>query len=92
MQLNYHDQAADKGVYIVGSCGFDSIPADMGVVYTRDQFKGMFVMQFYSKTYYITISLIILIYIKQFPLPGALTAVESFLTASAGPEVGVLKF
>ncbi|XP_073783520.1 saccharopine dehydrogenase a, tandem duplicate 2 isoform X1 [Danio rerio] len=40
MQLNYHDQAADKGVYIVGSCGFDSIPADMGVIYTRDQFKG----------------------------------------------------
>ncbi len=70
MQLNYHDQAAEKGVYIVGSCGFDSIPADMGVVYTRDQFKGMFVMQFYSKTYYITISLIILIYIKQFLLQG----------------------
>lgn len=44
MQLNYHDQAAEKGVYIVGSCGFDSIPADIGVIYTRDQFKGMFVM------------------------------------------------
>ena len=41
MQLNYNSQAADKGVYIIGSCGFDSIPADMGVLYTRDQFKGM---------------------------------------------------
>lgn len=40
MQLNYDSQAADKGVYIIGSCGFDSIPADMGVIYTRDQFKG----------------------------------------------------
>ncbi|XP_068182430.1 saccharopine dehydrogenase-like oxidoreductase [Antennarius striatus] len=40
MQLNYNRQAAEKGVYIVGSCGFDSIPADMGVVYTRDQFRG----------------------------------------------------
>ncbi|XP_029001287.1 saccharopine dehydrogenase-like oxidoreductase [Betta splendens] len=40
MQLNYNSQAADKGVYIVGSCGFDSIPADMGILYTRDQFKG----------------------------------------------------
>ncbi|XP_034043763.1 saccharopine dehydrogenase-like oxidoreductase [Thalassophryne amazonica] len=40
MQLNYHSQAADRGVYIIGSCGFDSIPADMGVLYTRDQFKG----------------------------------------------------
>ncbi|XP_062378069.1 saccharopine dehydrogenase-like oxidoreductase [Sardina pilchardus] len=40
MQLNYDKQASEKGVYIVGSCGFDSIPADMGVLYTRDQFKG----------------------------------------------------
>ncbi|XP_060923763.1 saccharopine dehydrogenase-like oxidoreductase [Limanda limanda] len=40
MQLNYNSLAADKGVYIIGSCGFDSIPADMGVLYTRDQFKG----------------------------------------------------
>ncbi len=63
MQLNYHDQAAEKGVYIVGSCGFDSIPADMGAIYTRDQFKGMFVMLFYYKTNYITIFLIIYIYI-----------------------------
>uniref|UniRef100_A0A674EPW4 Saccharopine dehydrogenase-like oxidoreductase n=1 Tax=Salmo trutta TaxID=8032 RepID=A0A674EPW4_SALTR len=58
MQLNYNSQAADKGVYIVGACGFDSIPADMGVLYTREQFKG------------------------------TLTAVESFLTASTGPEGG----
>lgn len=40
MQLNYNSQAAEKGVYVIGSCGFDSIPADMGVLYTRDQFKG----------------------------------------------------
>ncbi|TNN60804.1 Saccharopine dehydrogenase-like oxidoreductase [Liparis tanakae] len=40
MQLKYSSQAADKGVYVIGSCGFDSIPADMGVLYTKDQFKG----------------------------------------------------
>uniref|UniRef100_A0A8C6UYZ0 Saccharopine dehydrogenase-like oxidoreductase n=1 Tax=Neogobius melanostomus TaxID=47308 RepID=A0A8C6UYZ0_9GOBI len=40
MQLNYDSSAADKNVYIIGSCGFDSIPADMGVLFTRDQFKG----------------------------------------------------
>ncbi|XP_051920092.1 saccharopine dehydrogenase-like oxidoreductase [Hippocampus zosterae] len=40
MQLNYHNLAAEKGVYIIGSCGFDSIPADMGVLYTKEQFKG----------------------------------------------------
>lgn len=56
MQFNYNSQAADQGVYIIGSCGFDSIPADMGVIYTRDQFKG------------------------------TLTALESFLTVSSGPD------
>ncbi|KAJ8356629.1 hypothetical protein SKAU_G00194230, partial [Synaphobranchus kaupii] len=40
MQLKYHSQAADNGVYVIGSCGFDSIPADMGVLFTRDHFKG----------------------------------------------------
>ncbi|XP_041109567.1 saccharopine dehydrogenase-like oxidoreductase [Polyodon spathula] len=40
MQLNYNTQAATNGVYVIGSCGFDSIPADMGVLYTKDQFKG----------------------------------------------------
>lgn len=47
MQLNYDSQAADKGVYIVGACGFDSIPADMGVLYTREQFKGVFVLVYF---------------------------------------------
>ncbi|KAM7395788.1 hypothetical protein PAMA_007191 [Pampus argenteus] len=56
MQLEYHDKASDRGVYVIGSCGFDSIPADLGVLYTRRQFKG------------------------------TLTAVESFLTISSGPE------
>lgn len=49
-------KAREKGVYIIGSCGFDSIPADLGIIYTRDQFKG------------------------------TLTAVDSFLTISTGPE------
>lgn len=56
MQLEYHAEAAAKGVYVIGSCGFDSIPADLGIVYTQRQFKG------------------------------TLTAVESFLTISSGPE------
>ncbi|XP_078262006.1 saccharopine dehydrogenase-like oxidoreductase [Rhinoraja longicauda] len=40
MQLKYNASAAEKGIYVVGSCGFDSIPADMGVLYTRNQLKG----------------------------------------------------
>ncbi|XP_038249902.1 saccharopine dehydrogenase-like oxidoreductase [Dermochelys coriacea] len=40
MHLKYNDKAAEKGVYVIGSSGFDSIPADMGVLYTRDNLKG----------------------------------------------------
>ncbi|KAM6085674.1 saccharopine dehydrogenase-like oxidoreductase isoform 2-T2 [Theristicus caerulescens] len=40
MYLKYNEKAAEKGVYVVGSCGFDSIPADMGVLYTRDKLQG----------------------------------------------------
>ncbi|XP_022625998.1 saccharopine dehydrogenase-like oxidoreductase isoform X2 [Seriola dumerili] len=56
MQLEYHTNALDRGVYVIGSCGFDSIPADLGILYTQRQFKG------------------------------TLTAVESFLKISSGPE------
>lgn len=40
MQLEYHTKALDRGVYVIGSCGFDSIPADLGILYTQRQFKG----------------------------------------------------
>ncbi|XP_068609803.1 saccharopine dehydrogenase-like oxidoreductase [Brachionichthys hirsutus] len=56
MQLEYHAEAQDRGVYVIGSCGFDSIPADLGILYTKSQFKG------------------------------TLTAVESFLKITGGPE------
>ncbi|KAM3931203.1 saccharopine dehydrogenase-like oxidoreductase [Leptodactylus fuscus] len=40
MWLKYDRQAADNGVYIVGSSGFDSIPADLGVLFTRNSIQG----------------------------------------------------
>uniref|UniRef100_A0A8C5KWD0 Saccharopine dehydrogenase-like oxidoreductase n=1 Tax=Jaculus jaculus TaxID=51337 RepID=A0A8C5KWD0_JACJA len=40
MHLKYHEKAAEKGVYIIGSSGFDSIPADLGVIYTRNKMNG----------------------------------------------------
>ncbi|MEE6475468.1 hypothetical protein FKM82_010757 [Ascaphus truei] len=40
MHAKYDSQAAEKGVYIVGSSGFDSIPADLGVLFTRQSLKG----------------------------------------------------
>lgn len=39
MQLVYHREAEEKGVFVVGSCGFDSIPADLGVIFTQNNFK-----------------------------------------------------
>uniref|UniRef100_H0WX57 Saccharopine dehydrogenase-like oxidoreductase n=2 Tax=Otolemur garnettii TaxID=30611 RepID=H0WX57_OTOGA len=40
IQWKYHEKAAEKGVYIIGSSGFDSIPADLGVIYTRNKMNG----------------------------------------------------
>lgn len=40
MQLKYNEQAREKGVYIVSACGFDSIPADMGLVFLQEKFNG----------------------------------------------------
>ncbi|XP_055622742.1 saccharopine dehydrogenase-like oxidoreductase [Toxorhynchites rutilus septentrionalis] len=41
MQLQYNEQAREKGVYIVSACGFDSIPADLGTVFLEKQFDGV---------------------------------------------------
>lgn len=40
MQLKYHEEAQKKGVYIISACGFDSVPADLGLMYLRSQFDG----------------------------------------------------
>ena len=54
MQLKYHQvtlqarhlreslqKALENGVYVVGACGFDSIPADMGQVKKGTNFWGL---------------------------------------------------
>jgi len=40
MQLKYHQPALDNGVYIIGACGFDSIPSDVGQVCVRKAMEG----------------------------------------------------
>ncbi|KAG1458696.1 hypothetical protein G6F46_002048 [Rhizopus delemar] len=35
MQRTYHEKAVSNRVTIVHSCGFDSVPTDMGVLYTK---------------------------------------------------------
>jgi short subunit dehydrogenase-like uncharacterized protein len=40
VQLNYDRAALDSSTYIIGSCGFDSVPADMGLVFTKNECHG----------------------------------------------------
>lgn len=40
MQLDYHTTAQENKCYVVGACGFDSIPADMGTVFLEEKFDG----------------------------------------------------
>ena len=40
MQLKYSKEAEEKGVHIVGACGFDSVPADIGTLYLQNNFGG----------------------------------------------------
>jgi short subunit dehydrogenase-like uncharacterized protein len=41
IQLQYHKAAEEKGVYAISSCGFDSIPADLGTVFLMNKLKGL---------------------------------------------------
>ena len=40
MQLKYHQKAVENGVYVIGACGFDSIPADMGQICVKKNMGG----------------------------------------------------
>ena len=40
MQIKFHEEAKQKGIHIVSACGFDSIPADMGLEILREKFPG----------------------------------------------------
>lgn len=40
MQLKYNEAAERAGVHIVSACGYDSIPAEMGIKYMMRNFTG----------------------------------------------------
>ena len=40
MQLDYNTAAQKNKCYVVGACGFDSIPADMGTVFLEEKLGG----------------------------------------------------
>ena len=39
MEFRFHEKAKKNGCYVVSAAGFDSIPADLGVLYTMQQFQ-----------------------------------------------------
>lgn len=40
MMLKYSDAAREKKVFIISCCGIESIPAELGIFYTQQQFNG----------------------------------------------------
>ena len=40
MEYRFHDTAKKNGCFVVSAAGFDSIPADLGVLYTMQQFQA----------------------------------------------------
>jgi len=40
MQMKYGETAKQNGVYVVGACGWDSIPCDLGVNFLKQNFDG----------------------------------------------------
>ena len=48
IQLKYHKEAEAKGVYVIGACGFDSIPSDMGraLVHKEVRTYAKFLLQY----------------------------------------------
>jgi short subunit dehydrogenase-like uncharacterized protein len=37
MEANYHDKAVEKGSLVVSACGFDSVPAELGLMFNSRQ-------------------------------------------------------
>ena len=40
IEEKYQQQAKEAGVFVVSACGFDSIPHDVGVRFTEENFTG----------------------------------------------------
>uniref|UniRef100_A0A1I7YPW2 Sacchrp_dh_C domain-containing protein n=1 Tax=Steinernema glaseri TaxID=37863 RepID=A0A1I7YPW2_9BILA len=40
MEMKYNALAREKGLFVVGACGFDSMPCDLGVHFLKRSFKG----------------------------------------------------
>ena len=54
MEAKYHQQAEEAGVFVVSACGFDSIPQDMGMKFTEDNFPGKYIPRLHVYAYICT--------------------------------------
>jgi len=43
MEMKYNQHAKEKGVYIISACGFDCVPADLGLVFLENNFQDVYV-------------------------------------------------
>lgn len=41
MQMKYGEEAKKNGVYIVGACGWDSVPCDLGTNFLKQQYESV---------------------------------------------------
>ncbi len=39
VEFRFHAKAKQNGCFVVSAAGFDSVPADLGVLYTMHQFQ-----------------------------------------------------
>ena len=53
MEEKYQQQAIEAGVFIVSACGFDSIPNDVGVTFTEENFSGTCVSMYIDNVHII---------------------------------------
>lgn len=40
MEANYHERAVQSGALVVSACGFDSVPAELGLMFNSRQWVG----------------------------------------------------
>lgn len=44
MQLKYHEEAMRKKIYLISSCGIDSVPSDLGAIFLMKNFNGIVII------------------------------------------------
>lgn len=40
MELAYHNRSVETGSLVVSACGFDSVPAELGILFNSQQWVG----------------------------------------------------